>query len=196
MSDPTRPLGPEFSGLSAEAPAGYRGEPIDIVPRITTARLVLRGYRVSDFDAFAENLADPVATEHLGGADRRNAWRILAAGMGAWMLTGAGWWGVTLRDTGELVGTVGAFFREAPFTDLELGWTVFRRHWRRGYASEAAQAALDHAFGRHAVPRAIAHIDPENVASIRVSEHIGMTYEGDVDFYGERTGRYAVARRA
>lgn len=173
------------------------GDLASIVPRITTARLVLRGYRVDDFEAFAANLADPVVTEHLEGVvDRRNAWRILAAGTGAWVLNGAGWWGVALRETGELVGTVGAFFREAPWTDLELGWTIFRRHWRRGYASEAAQAALDYGFERHAVPRAIAHIDPRNTASIRVSERIGMAYEGEVDFYGERTGRYVVARRA
>ncbi|MDO9019549.1 MAG: GNAT family N-acetyltransferase [Deltaproteobacteria bacterium] len=173
------------------------GEPTSTIPRITTARLVLRGLRAGDLDAFAENLADPIATEHLGGVvDRRAAWRVLAAGTGFWMLTGAGWWGIALRETGELVGTVGAFFRETPGADLELGWSVFRRHWRRGYASEAAQAALAFGFERHAVPRAIAHIDGRNAASIRVSARIGMTYEGEVDFYGERTGRYVIARRS
>lgn len=171
------------------------GDAARTIPRISTERLVLRGYRASDFEAFATNLADPVVTEHLDGVvSRRNAWRILAAGTGSWVLNGSGWWAVTLRDTGELVGTVGAFFREAPWTDLELGWTMFRRHWGRGYASEAAGAALAWGFEAHPVPRVIAHIDPRNAASIRVSERIGMRYDGEADFYGERSGRYVAAR--
>jgi len=168
--------------------------PVVSVPRIRTKRLLLRELRTSDFDAFAANLADPLATQYLSGVvDRRMAWRIFAASMGMWMLHGAGWWGVELEETGELVGTVGAFFRENP-SDLELGWTIYRRFWGHGYASEAAAAARDFAFEHHEVRRVIAHVDASNVASVRVSQHLGMTYEGDVELYCTVTGRYALER--
>ena len=166
-----------------------------IIPRITTDRLVLRSLRATDLDPLATCLADVYASEFVGGiSDRRAAWRTLATGVGLWVLTGSGWWGVEMRATGELVGTVGAFFRETKPDVIELGWTTFRAHWRQGIASEAAKAAMTYAFEAHPIARVVAHIDPKNVSSVRVSEHIGMRYEGEVDFYAERTGLYTRER--
>lgn len=171
------------------------------VPRIATPRLLLREFRMSDFEAFAENLADPVATEHLSGvADRRAALRIFAAQMGFWMLQGAGWWGIELKETGELVGTVGAFFREpgaSPCSlrsppDLELGWVLYRRFWRQGFATEAAAAALAFSVEAHKPSRVIAHISPGNVASIGVSRQLGMHYETDTELHDTVVGRYLI----
>ncbi|MDB4933354.1 MAG: family N-acetyltransferase [Labilithrix sp.] len=164
------------------------------VPRIATERLLLREFRMSDFDVYAANLADPIATEHLssGVSDRRTAWRMFASGTGAWMLQGAGWWAIELRETGAFAGTVGAFYRDG-FTDLEVSWTVVRAFWRRGIATEAARAALAYAVEKHAAPRAIALIDAANVASIRVSANLGMRYETNVSLHGQEVGQYATA---
>lgn len=168
-----------------------------IVPRVATPRLLLRGFRASDLDVFAASFGDPVTAQFVGGVvDRRAAWRMLATGVGLWTLTGTGWWAVEEVATGELVGTVGAFVREAPTAWLELGWTVVRSRWGQGIAREAARAAASFAFERRGVPRVIAHIDPQNVASVRVSAHLGMRYDGEVDFYGEPTGRYSLERDA
>jgi RimJ/RimL family protein N-acetyltransferase len=164
------------------------------IPRIRTERLLLREFRASDFDAFAANLMDPLATEFLTPvADRRSAYRVFVGGMGYWLLDGTGWWAVELVSTGAFVAAVGAFYRERP-CDLELGWTVVRSHWRRGIASEAAAAALEFGWSLPGVKRVIAHIDAGNVASVRVSERLGMRFEGEVDFFGEATGRYAIER--
>jgi len=167
------------------------------VPRLTTPRLLLRELRTSDFEAYAESAADPVAMKYMTSAiDRRTAWRMFTSLMGGWIVTGAGWWGIELRATGELVGTVGGFYRETNYAlgheaDLELGWTVFRAHWRKGIATEAARAALAYGVERHRPRRAIAIIDPANVGSIGVAKAIGMTFDGDMDFYGEPSVRYA-----
>lgn len=165
---------------------------------MTTPHLLLRGFRASDLDVFAASFGDPASAQFVGGVvDRRGAWRMLATGAGLWTLTGTGWWAVEEAATGDLVGTVGAFVREpgSPQGDaLELGWTVVRSRWGQGIAREAARAAATYAFERHGVPRVIAHIDPQNVASVRVGAHLGMKYEGEVDFYGEPTGRYSLAR--
>jgi RimJ/RimL family protein N-acetyltransferase len=171
------------------------------VPRITTERLLLRELRVSDFDLYAEHMTDPVALQYMTPLeDRRAAWRLFSSLTGTWMLTGAGWWAIELHATGETVGIVGGFFRETTLgfanAPLELGWSVYRPFWRRGFGREAAAAALAAGFARHAVSRAIAHIHPMNVASIRVSEAIGMHCEGEVDFYGGSSVRYAITRGA
>jgi RimJ/RimL family protein N-acetyltransferase len=166
------------------------------IPRIPTGRLVLRELRVTDFDAYAANMADPLATAHLSGTlDRRAAWRVFTASQGMWLMHGAGWWGVELAETGELVGSVGAFIRETS-PELELGWMIHRPFWRRGFATEAARAALTHAFDVYAAPRVIAHVSASNVQSVGVSERLGLKYECDVDFYGETIGRYALDRSA
>lgn len=164
------------------------------IPRIRTARLLLREFRLSDFDAFASNLMDPLATEFLSPVtDRRTAYRLFVGGLGYWLLDGTGWWAIELAATGAFVGSVGAFYRERP-CDLELGWSVVRSHWRMGIASEAAAAALEFGWTRLGATRAIAHIDGRNIASVGVSERIGMRFEGDVDFFGEPTRRYAIER--
>jgi RimJ/RimL family protein N-acetyltransferase len=170
----------------------------EIVPRITTRRLVLRELRRSDFDAYAACLADRV--EPPGPVDRRTAWRIFAASTGVWLLDGVGWWAVELAETSEFVGTCGAFYREAhpdrETTDkeLELGWTIVPAFRRRGYATEAAAAALDFAFERRRPRRVIALIHHDNHPSIRVSEGIGMHFEREISFYSIRLNLHVAER--
>ncbi|MGZ6091960.1 MAG: GNAT family N-acetyltransferase [Polyangiales bacterium] len=163
---------------------------------------MLRGHRLADFDTFARFSADPVMMRTLSGVlDRRAAWRLFSAFAGAWMLTGAGWWAMELSQTGEFIGTVGAFFRAdmapvGPDSDLELSWSLFPPYWRKGYATEAARAALACGFERHGARRANAHISHANAPSIAVAKAIGMSLDREVDFYGERLGRYVIERTA
>lgn len=172
------------------------------IPRLATPRLVLRAFQRDDFEAYAAHLADPEARPaQLPVIDRRGAWRVFAAGFGFWALDGAGWWAIELAASGVVVGTVGAFFREtrvpgAPRSELELGWSLYREHWARGYASEAAAAALAYALPAHGAPRAIAHIDASNLASVRVAERLGMVFDQEVEFYTERIRRYVTLAAA
>jgi RimJ/RimL family protein N-acetyltransferase len=165
------------------------------VPRLQTPRLLLREYRVPDFDAYAAHLADPLATTFIGSYDRRMAWRFFAGNMGEWLLKGAGWWGVELRETGEFVGNVGAFIREG-WPEIELGWNVFRAHWRRGIATEAAAEVMRHAFDVRGEKRVTALVAPGNAASLKVAARLGMTLVGEADFFGKPVGRYARDRGA
>jgi RimJ/RimL family protein N-acetyltransferase len=163
------------------------------VPYLRTDRLLLREFRQSDFDAYAVNQADPVVMQHEGGPlDRRTAWRQFAAGAGTWMLQGTGWWAISHGETGIFAGVVGLFYRDG-FTDLEIGWTIMRRFWRQGFASEAAAEALR--FARHArgADRVVALINPANVASIGVARRIGMHHEADVPFCDGRTGQWVTS---
>jgi RimJ/RimL family protein N-acetyltransferase len=172
--------------------------PATTIPRVDTERLLLREWRLGDFDGYANEMADPLARVHMAGVvDRRAAWRFFVAGAGMWMLLGTGWWAIELRATRECVGMVGIFYRETQLdhmttADLEIGWTIYRPHWRRGFATEAARAALRFGFERLSPPRVIAHVSPDNSASIGVARAIGMTFDAETDFYGEPSHRYAL----
>ncbi|MGG7607061.1 GNAT family N-acetyltransferase [Massilia sp. BKSP1R2A-1] len=83
------------------------------VPLLRTERLNLREYRREDFDAFAAHCADPVSSAHIGPADRQAAWRIFCSHAGLWLIHGAGWWAVGEKESGRLVGSVGAHARPA-----------------------------------------------------------------------------------
>jgi RimJ/RimL family protein N-acetyltransferase len=163
------------------------------VPRLQTARLGLREFRAEDFDAFAAHLADAESTAFLGACDRQTAWRIFGCQAGLWLLHGAGWWAVEVRATGQLVGTVGAFFREG-IAGIEIGWNTYRAFWGQGFASEAAREALRHALEVRGERQARALIDAGNAASIRVALRLGLRYDADTELFGKPVGRYIIER--
>jgi RimJ/RimL family protein N-acetyltransferase len=167
--------------------------PLVSIPRLRTQRLLLREYRMADFDAFAAHLADPVSTAFTGTHDRRNAWRIFGCNIGGWFLQGTGWWAVELLEGGGMVGYVGAFFRET-WPEIEIGWGTFRTHWGNGIATEAVAEVLRWVFEVRKDKRAIALIDAKNVRSRRVAEKLGMTYEAETELFGQPVGRYFRSR--
>ena len=158
-------------------------------PTILTPRLRLRAFALADFDAFAANAADPIAMADLGVLDARRAWGSFLSSVGMWTLLGAGWWAVDRLDTGALIGQVGVFRRPID-PALEMGWMIFRAHWRQGFAVEAVHGALGFAHETFPGERVTAVISPGNVASRAVATRAGFRDEGDWAFYGETARRY------
>lgn len=163
------------------------------VPQLQTERLTLREYRRGDFDMFASHLADAESSAHLGSADRATAWRIFTSHAGLWLLDGAGWWTIEDKQTGQLVGNVGAFFREQS-TVMELGWNTYRAFWRKGIANEAAAAVLKYAFDVRREPKVRALVTSGNESSRRVAERLGMTYEMETELHGKVINSYMLER--
>lgn len=166
---------------------------ITSVPTLHTERLILREYRREDFAVFAAHLADPVSAAHLVPADRQAAWRIFCSQAGLWLIHGAGWWAVEDKATGQVVGNVGAFFREASNV-MELGWNTYRACWGQGFANEAAAAVLKHAFEIRRESKVRALITPANESSLRVARRLGLTYEAETEIYGKAVGIYSRER--
>ena len=163
---------------------------------LETERLVLRMFRESDTDAYAEMVADPEVMRFLGGGQpvpRAEAWRNMAMVLGHWQLRGYGMWAVEEKESGEMVGRVGCW-RPEGWPGLEVGWTLRRRFWGRGYATEAARASVAYAFEALDQTRVISLIAPENVNSIRVAERLGEKPEGEWDIFGTKVIIYAVGR--
>ena len=90
---------------------------------------------------------------------------------------GWGWWALQLKESGEFIGATGLMKVEfdAWFTPaLEVGWRLAKKHWRNGYASEAASAALDYARNVLQQPEVVSFTATANLPSIGVMEKIGM----------------------
>ena len=85
---------------------------------------------------------------------------------------------ITLRDGGALAGSCGIRLAEPGARAADLGYEVSPEHWGRGYATEAARAMLEFGFGELGVRRVWAECVPENAASRRVMEKLGMRREG------------------
>ena len=90
---------------------------------------------------------------------------------------GLGFNAVELKSSGALIGICGLVKRDS-LDDVDVGYAFLERYAGRGYAREAAAAALQHALGPLGLERVVAITSPENGASRRVLEAIGMRYEG------------------
>ncbi len=165
--------------------------------RLETERLLLREWREDDFEAYASICADEEVMRYLGGKalTRAEAWRHLAFIVGHWQLRGYGHWAVEEKSSGELVGRLG-FLNPEGWPDFEVGWTLARGSWGKGYATEGARRALACAFEEMGREHVISLIHPENSASIRVAEKVGEKVEGEADVLGARVLVYGINRDA
>jgi RimJ/RimL family protein N-acetyltransferase len=163
------------------------------VPTLTTERLTLRGWRQQDLDAYAAITADPEVMRFMGtGAlDRADTWRQMAVFAGHWELRGFGLW--VVEREGELIGRVG-LLRPEGWPGLEVGWLLGRRAWGQGYATEAALAAVDHAWRELGAQELISLIAPANLPSQRVAARLGMRPAEDYDLRGMAVVIHRLAR--
>jgi RimJ/RimL family protein N-acetyltransferase len=93
------------------------------------------------------------------------------------------------------VGRAGLWQPEG-WPGLEVGWVLGRRWWGHGFATEAARAALDHAFCSLDARRVISLIHPENGRSIRVAERLGERYERRVELSRTVHHLYGIERES
>lgn len=164
---------------------------------IETERLIFRQFRDSDLRPYAEICADAEVMRYLGGKpmNREETWRHMAMLLGHWQLRGYGFWAVEERSSGRFLGRIG-FNNPEGWPGFELGWTLGRPYWGRGFATEGARAALDYAFTRLKRTHVISLIQPQNARSIRVAERIGERLEGEAEIMGKTVSIYGVSRPA
>jgi ribosomal-protein-alanine N-acetyltransferase len=158
-------------------------EPVVLV----TERLQLRPFVEADIATWARLLyADPEVTRYLPGSDAsplERTQRFYQFVTGHWARHGFGIWAVVERASGELLGQCGLSSVDELQT-VELDYSLARAAWGRGLASEAARAAVRHAFVTLELPELIALVMAGNAASIRVAERLGFRYERDVQLFG------------
>jgi len=151
---------------------------VTLGPTLETERLVLRPPQIDDFDGYAELFGDEEATRHIGGQmPRAAAWRKFLQMPGAWALQGFGMFSVIDKTNGEWIGQMGPWQPEG-WPGTEVGWAFRRSAWGRGYATEAAIAAIDWAFDRLGWEDMIHSIDTDNLASQALARRLGSRNRG------------------
>jgi RimJ/RimL family protein N-acetyltransferase len=164
------------------------------VPTLETERLRLRPFRLGDFEDYAEMCGDPEVARYLSVRfTREQSWRHLAFVIGHWKLRGYGMWAVEHRSTGAFLGRIG-FAHPEGWPGCELAWTLARRFWGCGYATEGARAALAHGFTVMNHECVLSLIQPENRASLRLAERLGESLRGRTELVGKEYLVYGIDR--
>jgi RimJ/RimL family protein N-acetyltransferase len=163
--------------------------------RLETDRLLLRWLREDDFEDLCRLSADMEVMRFLGGKalTRLEVWQRLAGYIGHWHLRGYGPWAVEEKSSGKFIGRVG-FMNPATWPGFELGWTLARESWGKGYATEGAERALKYAFTEMDRDHVISCIAPENFASIKVADRLGEKVEGQTELMGYQVLIYGISR--
>ncbi|MBE1587597.1 GNAT family N-acetyltransferase [Nonomuraea angiospora] len=163
---------------------------------LETERLVMRPLTGDDFDDYARMLADPEVADGLAesvGTSRADAWRSLATFIGHREIRGYSHWALVEKATGRFAGRAGPW-RPYGFPGLGVGWCLARDHWGKGYATEAARAALDYCFGTLGATEVISLILPGNARSVSVAERIGHSHLRDTEYRGQQVHVYGQRR--
>jgi RimJ/RimL family protein N-acetyltransferase len=212
ICEPTRHLAPSGALWLAPALCAARlaarrtgmahstdGPGIPCIPTLETERLRLRPFRKSDLDDYSALYADREVLRYLGAGsepwDRGRSSRHLAFLLGHWQLWGAGTWAMEHKESGAFLGAVG-FSAPEGWPGFELAWTLARRAWGCGYATEGARAAMGYAFTVWKRDRIVSLIAPENHASIRVAERLGERLEDHIHHLGRELLCYGLDREA
>ena len=146
-------------------------------PRLETERLILRQWRLEDFERYAQMFAAP-ETHHIGGPlTLGDAWRRFLQMPGAWSLQGFGMFAIEEKVSGLFMGQAGPWY-PAGWPGTEVGYALHPEAWGRGYATEACTAAIDWAFDHLGWTEVIHSIDVTNTASQKVARRLGARNRG------------------
>jgi len=156
------------------------------LPSLETERLILRAWRASDLEAFAALNADPEVMKHFPSVrSRSESDQWVANTQDKIRKYGFGTHAVEVKDGFGFIGMVGLsqVMFDAPFTPaVEIGWRLSRAAWGKGYASEAASAALLYGFADLELDEIVSFAPQVNNGSIAVMGKIGMKQDRDGDF--------------
>lgn len=110
-----------------------------------------------------------------------------------WQKHHLGVWAVVYKREQKIIGHCGFKFLENT-GEIQMGYLLLQPYWGRGLATEAAEAALGFGFEVAQLKRIVAIAKPENIASRRVMEKVGMKYEKDAYYYNNYVVYYSILR--
>ena len=155
-------------------------------PVYSSDRMLVRPWQPADLDAFARMNADPRVMRYFPETLSAKQSTAFAQRIAAHFEEyGFGLWAVELVDLAPFAGFVGLNrprFQSRFTPCVEIGWRLASAYWRRGYATEAAQAVVRHGFTRLDLREIVSFTVPHNRASRRVMEKLGMQHDPAEDF--------------
>jgi ribosomal-protein-alanine N-acetyltransferase len=169
---------------------------------LRTQRLTIRPFRRKDLSGLYELQSDPEATRFVGGVWTLESTRtVLHTIIANYARKHLEWYAVAERRTGAFVGVCFLTALSPRWCEeidakahVELGYRFVRRHWGQGYATEAAEAMLEWGFRRLELDEIVSIVRPENVASVRVLERLGMQLHQTFYHHAEPIRLHAITR--
>jgi len=164
---------------------------------IETARLYLRQFTPDDLDDLYRIYSDSEVMKYIGkGVRTRAATETALYGMlEHWQQHNFGMWAAVHKIDNKFIGRCGLCFLDKT-PEVELGYTLDKLYWNRGLATEASLASLQYGFEVLKLERIVAIARPENTASQRVMQKVGMKYEKNDRYYESDVVYYSISRSA
>ncbi|OUL28090.1 GNAT family N-acetyltransferase [Nostoc sp. 106C] len=163
------------------------------MPEIETLRLRLRHFTLDDFDDLFRLYADAEVMRYLSPRTSEQTKNSLCNHIQQWQEHNLGMWAVIHKETGKMIGRCGlGFLADTP--EVELGYVFDKFYWNMGLATEAAQATLKYGFWEVKLEQIVAIAHPENIASVRVIEKVGMKYQKHTRYYSHDVVYYTLPR--
>jgi RimJ/RimL family protein N-acetyltransferase len=167
-------------------------------PVIETPRLILRQWRSEDVAPYTAMLSDPATARFITVdgkpvEDEMTGWRHTVVMAGHWAIHGAGMFAVEEKHSGKFIGRVGPWYPPS-WPDFEVGWGIAKDARGKGYASEAAAAAIDWAFANFEISQVIHCIDRENVGSQGVARRLGASKGKQIELFGHPADMWVTTR--
>ena len=163
---------------------------------VETQHLILRPWIVEDAQALLAILQEKDILRYFPPTEPRSIEKVrryILFHQKHWRERGYGHWAVVERQSGRLIGWNGLEY--LPDTDeTEVAYLLGRDFWGRGYASEAAQAAVRFGFEQAGLLQIIGLVHPDNIASQRVLEKCGLLFVDRKIYFGMQMFRYRIER--
>jgi len=161
-----------------------------------TERLIIKKLEPEDLPWLIELRVPDAVNRYMGGPAMQNAEALtkrLPFYLECHEKFGFGFSTMTLKSTGEMIGTCGLQPLEES-GEIEVGYNLAEKYWRQGFGYESAYAWLKYGFETAGLERIVAVCHPDNVGSWRIMEKCGMTYERTDEHYGMDCLFYAITR--
>lgn len=158
--------------------------------RLETDRLIIRNWRESDIEPYAELSADAEVMTYIGdGLPRDMEYARTFVHQMMTLYEERGWirFAVEHKDSGDFMGFCGY---ELVDEVLDYGWRYVRKYWGGGYGSEAAIAVLELGRNRYGLKNIQSKSYPENVGSVRIMEKMGLSFLRESTENGRRVVYY------
>ncbi|WP_232435733.1 GNAT family N-acetyltransferase [Rivularia sp. PCC 7116] len=154
-----------------------------------TKRLIIREFQVLDIEALAEILAKPEVMQFsspTGALSHKQTMVKLQSFLDSYQKYGYGKYALIHRQSGRLIGYCGiAVEKIEGKLETELGYRLDSEFWAQGLATEAAKACLKYGFDKLNLDYVLGIVEPENKASIRVLEKVGMEFVKESTWCGK-----------
>lgn len=169
-----------------------------MVREIETPRLLLRLFTPDDAEDLYRIYSHPALFKYMSN-EQPLLWEqtrtLIDSFTEHWQRHNFGVWAVIYKPNQTLIGHCGFKFLENT-PEVQIGYLLLKSYWSRGLGTEAASAALRYGFDVAQLNRVVAIAKPQNIASRRVMEKIGMSYEKEDYYYDNDVVYYSLSREA